>query len=179
MIIVKRTLLLGIFICLTFSLKSQPFPTLTVKHSFNRDLDSIFYKRNVTWFIPGYILYAQQDFSVDSGKTYIAPGLFGRRLRKNLVNDQSIRANIAGFGIVRGLGLAQMVGSTYFIGKHIQWLANNNILDPRNTAMPKAPPDIWYGIAVFFTGELTYHILSKHFIKKALMKNHQKKKLVY
>ncbi|MBI2721373.1 MAG: hypothetical protein HYX39_04280 [Bacteroidetes bacterium] len=167
-------------ICLYFKVSAQKpaqFNTFNYAKTFEKKIDSIFYKSSTTWIIPTPFIYNKQFYSIDEGQTYLKAGPFGQNLKPNLLNTPDIRSNINIYTSIRIIGVSQMViVAPYFLIKDINWIINNdfNRVNSVNT-VDKRPPNLWYALGFFISGSLTYHLLSKPFIKKALSKHHHNK----
>lgn len=176
----RNHILLMLTLAFSFQNLNAQFGNIYVRKKFTKQIDSIFYKSVTTWVIPTPFVYNKQYYSVDNGASYLKAGFLGQNLKPNLLNKPGINSNLNIYTSIRIVGLGQMaVLAPYFVIKDINWIAKNDIAQQSTTAhtITKRPPNLWYALGVFITGSITYHLLSKPFIKKALKKHHQYQKL--
>ncbi len=149
--------------------------------TFEKQIDSIFYKSKTSWVMPTPFVFNKQFYSVDSGATYKKVGFFGQNVKRRMAKAPGIRTNINLYTTVRILGLSQMaILAPYFVVRDVNWLIENDF--KKKPATPhtafKRPPNLWIALGVYITGSITFYLLSKPFLRKALAKHHRSKRII-
>ena len=146
--------------------------------SFDKNIDSLYYKSTATWVIPLPLFVTKQEFSMDEGKTYLRPRLFGKKLEGYVENIPSGKKQLRNYKTARVLGLIQMtVLPIIFVIKE-----SNRVNEFNRKYQPPYPEDTEIGYmpyvgGFFLTGGITYHFIAKAYFRKSLKEYYKFKKL--
>lgn len=142
-----------------------------------KELDSIYYKSKTTWILPSPFMFTVQKYSMDKGQTYLRSGIMANNLNKFIKDIPEARRSLNAYKVTRMLGLFQMVVLPfYFLKREIDWVNNYN----RTYSPPypdiKKPPYMGYAFGFLYTGAITYHFVSKPFLRKSLRRYYARRK---
>lgn len=96
-------------------------------------------------------------------------------LNKYVKHFPHAKRNLTAYKVTRLLGLFQMaVLPLFFLKKEIDWTNEYNSKYSPPYPDIKAPPYIAYAFGFLYTGAITYHVISKPFLRKSLRRYHEK-----
>ncbi len=154
--------------CLCYQAYSQ-IP-VTIKE---KSIDSIYYRNNTKWITLTPFFLVKQEFSTNQGTNWKKVGMLGGNLKPYLVSDSIATQNINLYKYTRLAGIVQMwVISPLLAYKHFMDDGSSESTGVSSIDNSLENEDqggyLTASIIIFFTGTLTYHVLSKTFLYRSL-----------
>jgi len=167
----KRFVILSLFICLFSEISYSQIPGLTFTSK--KDQPDIFLKTKTIWMTATPFFFVQRKFSPDQGASYIKVGMFGKNLKPYVQNDSIARRNLNNYKLTRIFGIAQMgVIAPLLAYKHFSTepgvvsTGDENI--DESILLEEETGYLTAAIIVFCTGTLTYHVFAKGYLFDSL-----------
>lgn len=172
----KRLLLLAavFIIVLTPKVKSQRLAVFI--GGMHRNIDSIYYRSTTGWFVLTPFMFARKEFSPDYGENWKHAGMLGGHLRPYIKNNPNALKDLNTYSTIRIAGIVQMfVIAPLFVFKEIQWEGIQNAQGPPYPDT-RDPGYMWGFVGFLYSGAITYHVISRSFLPKALSEYYSAKK---
>ncbi|HTA62465.1 MAG TPA: hypothetical protein VK835_08415 [Bacteroidia bacterium] len=135
--------------------------------------DTMCYRGRTMWFVLTPIFVTNNQYSLNC-KDFKRAGIFGQKIRPLMNNIPLAQKDLNTHRNIKILGLIQMlIIAPLFLKLQIDWQANYNQMYKPPYPQVSDPGYIFWGMGILTTGSITYHFISRPFLKRAIKKRNE------